>query len=93
MIEKEVITVLTYAISALEDARRGKHRDVNIETAIATLKTLQMELDAAKLDTNYKYAFVVPNEGLGALLCSSCRGFIDSGFDHEDKLHFCEACR
>lgn len=32
------------------------------------------------------------NGGVGALLCNTCSVIIDYGFDHEDKLHFCELC-
>jgi hypothetical protein len=40
----------------------------------------------------YKLAEVKFNNGDGALLCNRCSIIIECGFDHEDKLHFCEDC-
>jgi len=31
--------------------------------------------------------------GQGALLCNGCKVILKPGFDHEDKLHFCEDCK
>lgn len=41
---------------------------------------------------NYKLAEVKFNGGRGALLCNTCRVIIATGFNHEDKEHFCEEC-
>ena len=40
----------------------------------------------------YEHADVRFNGGAGALLCSKCSIIIDYGFDHEDKVHYCEKC-
>lgn len=40
-----------------------------------------------------KFAEVKFNGGQGALLCNGCSVIIATGFDHEDKLHFCEKCK
>ena len=32
------------------------------------------------------------NNGMGALLCNGCRFIIATGFDHEDKAHYCTHC-
>lgn len=41
---------------------------------------------------NYTQATVKFNSGVGALLCSKCRTIIKTGFDHEDKKHYCSEC-
>ena len=40
----------------------------------------------------YRYALVKFNGGLGALLCNGCLIIVAYGFDHKDKLHYCEGC-
>lgn len=42
---------------------------------------------------SYKYADVRFNSGNGALLCNDCSIIIAYGFEHEDKLHFCDKCQ
>ena len=39
---------------------------------------------------SFEIALVKFNGGRGALLCNSCRTIIAYGFDHEDRLHYCE---
>lgn len=41
---------------------------------------------------NYNKALVKFNNGNGALLCNGCRVIIATGFDHEDKKHYCKEC-
>ena len=41
---------------------------------------------------NYKHAIVKFNNGNGALLCSGCQKIIATGFEHEDREHYCDAC-
>lgn len=38
------------------------------------------------------FADIKFNNGQGALLCNRCGEILATGFDHEDKLHFCEKC-
>lgn len=38
------------------------------------------------------YAEIKFNNGNGALLCNGCSVIIAYGFDHEDRLHFCDSC-
>lgn len=33
------------------------------------------------------------NSGEGALLCNGCKVIITEGFDHEDRLHYCDDCK
>jgi len=33
------------------------------------------------------------NGGIGALLCNGCRIVIATGFNHEDKKHYCIKCK
>lgn len=40
----------------------------------------------------YQLSEVKYNNGNGALLCNLCGVIIKYGFNHEDKLHFCEKC-
>lgn len=42
---------------------------------------------------NFKFADVRYNGGAGALLCSICKVVLAAGFEHEDKEHFCQACK
>ena len=37
-------------------------------------------------------AIIKFNNGNGALLCNKCRVIIATGFDHEDKEHYCKEC-
>ena len=39
----------------------------------------------------YKHAVVKFNSGMGALLCNNCSIILATGFDHEDKEHFCDS--
>lgn len=41
----------------------------------------------------YRYAIVKFNSFAGALLCNGCKTIISEGFDHIDKLHYCEDCK
>ena len=41
---------------------------------------------------SYKVADIRYNNGRGALLCNRCGIIVEYGFEHEDKLHFCEEC-
>jgi hypothetical protein len=40
----------------------------------------------------YKQAVVKFNNGKGALLCNRCRTILATGFEHEDREHFCVRC-
>lgn len=33
------------------------------------------------------------NSGVGALLCNKCKTIITTGFNHENKEHFCDKCK
>ena len=39
-----------------------------------------------------KHAIVKFNAGKGALLCNGCKTVIATGFEHEDREHYCDAC-
>lgn len=39
-----------------------------------------------------RFAIVKFNGGRGALLCNGCATILGTGFDHEDKEHFCPIC-
>ena len=41
---------------------------------------------------DYKHAIVKFNAGNGALLCNGCEIVIATGFEHEDREHFCAKC-
>jgi hypothetical protein len=41
---------------------------------------------------DYKHAIVKFNAGNGALLCNGCKIVIATGFAHEDREHYCDAC-
>ena len=41
---------------------------------------------------DYKDAIVKFNAGNGALLCNGCEIVIATGFEHEDREHFCAKC-
>lgn len=41
----------------------------------------------------FKHAIVKWNSGEGALLCTSCNVILATGFLHEDKNHYCKACK
>jgi hypothetical protein len=41
---------------------------------------------------DYKHAIVKFNGGNGALLCNACGKSIATGFTHEDREHYCDAC-
>ena len=40
----------------------------------------------------YENAYVVFNNGNGALLCNGCRVILAYGYDHEDEEHYCPKC-
>jgi hypothetical protein len=42
--------------------------------------------------TGYTLADVRFNNGNGALLCNRCQIIVDYGFEHEDRLHYCDKC-
>ena len=42
--------------------------------------------------SNYRRAIVKFNNGNGALLCNECGTIVATGFDHEDREHFCDNC-
>lgn len=41
----------------------------------------------------YRKATVKFNGGRGALLCHWCHRIVSTGFDHEDREHYCESCK
>jgi len=59
---------------------------VNYRTRMAALKASGKALKNRR-------ALIKFNSGEGALLCNGCKVIITEGFDHEDKLHFCEDCK
>ena len=38
-------------------------------------------------------ALIKFNGGVGALLCNRCHTILATGFDYEDREHFCIACK
>lgn len=46
--------------------------------------------EAVKLPIKPKHAIIKFNNGNGALLCNKCGKIIATGFDHEDRKHYCE---
>lgn len=42
------------------------------------------------MDDPTTIAIIKFNGGQGALLCNQCRRILATGFDHEDREHFCQ---
>jgi hypothetical protein len=41
---------------------------------------------------DYKHSIVKFNNGDGALLCNRCGKIVATGFEHEDREHYCDKC-
>ena len=41
---------------------------------------------------NFHHAVVKFNGGNGALLCNRCGKIVATGFEHEDREHYCDTC-